>query len=84
MLTTARLADRIAGHVQREDRAELPEDVADLGRDADRAGDRRRRRSGRLTIDVDERREAADDEPERIDRPLGADLDRLDRGRSGS
>ena len=32
-----------AGDVQREDRAGVPEDVADLGRDADRSGDRRRR-----------------------------------------
>ena len=64
-----------ARDVQRDHRAELPEDVADLGGDADRA------RTGGASVGsvddrFDERAQAADDEPERVDRPL--------RRRSGS
>ena len=74
---TAWLADQDPGHVERDDRAEL-RDVADLGGDADQAGDGRRLRrvrgDGRHEL-----AEAAPDEPEGIDRALPTDLDRLER-----
>ena len=78
MFTIARLADRIAVDVQRVDRPELPEHVADLRRDPDRSG--HRRRLGRAIDDrLAELRETADDQTERVDRALSADLHGLDR-----
>src|SRR3954470_10651280 len=63
------------GHVQRHDRPAVPEDVADLGGDADGAGNRRRR--GRVRGDrADEACQPADDEPHPPNGLLDADPDR--------
>src|SRR3990170_3057419 len=68
-----------AGQVEGHDRAEAPEDVADLGRDADRAGGRRRLRWPGHDRG-DELADAVDDQAHRGRGALDADSERvLDR-----
>src|SRR5262245_15185450 len=61
--------------IEREDRPGAEEDVANLGRDADRAGDGR---GGRRIVDeaTDEIAQAGQDQPEPVDGLLGTDRDR--------